>query len=121
MILLLVAPKKNTSVNCSSVLNMVAGLQVYSCYVNDTNDAPMTGLSFDISGLNLNDSKITFNESNLPITNAIINLVSVNVTYLEPGNHTLIVTAINQLGKTEIINETTCIQGKCTIIILIII
>ena len=83
---------------------------MYSCFVNDTNDAPITALSLNISGDLVKNKVFTFNESDLPITGTF-KVLSVDLVDEDPGNHTLTVTAINLLGQTEIIRETTFIHG----------
>ena len=80
---------------------------MYSCHVEDNSDAPATGLSFTISGLaNVTNRLFSFNESDIPV-NATFSEVD-----LHPGNHMLTVTAINKLGQTVVVSETTFIDGN---------
>ena len=85
---------------------------MYSCQVEDNSDAPATGLSFTISGLA--NRSLLFNESDIPVNATFSEALQVDLLRIYPGNHTLTVTAINQLGQTVVVNETTFIHGNCS-------
>ena len=86
---------------------------MYSCHVEDNSDAPATGLSFTISGLaNVTNRLFSFNESAIPVNATFSEALQVDLLRIYPGNHMLTVTAINQLGQTVVVNETTFIDGN---------
>ena len=111
--IILGAPNK-VSIKCSSQVK--EGSQVYSCHVEDTSDAPATSLSFTISGLVTNKS-LSFNESDIPVNTTFSEALSVDVLTVDPGNHTLTITAINQLGHTVVVNEATFIHGNAVTVL----
>lgn len=76
---------------------------------NDNSDAPATALNLESTGLGINET-VHFKASDVPAFNKIILFTNLSLLEVNPNNYSMMVYAVNNLGKVLVHNETVYLR-----------